>query len=1104
MPHRPTQQGLSPKDPLTACLDADGTYICTAYNSRCFIIQKVTPTGTIPNLNPDADSFQTKVKTEDEDELEDWEAASLGTAIPLTDGYVYMNGDVGKLPSGAVYAATPEPPLPLLPLATPVPQSTPTVTPITDYSSLNGIVDPSVEVGVLDGGGSAALEQPPPPVAAPLQPPPPQAEMAIVPPPGGGALSPVAGIPGLSALPLEQLKQMLSSQLEYYFSRENLANDTYLLSQMDNDQYVPIWTVANFNQVKKLTKDIKLITEVLRESPNVQVDEEGLKVRPNHKRCIVILREIPDSTPLEDVKALFSGKGCPKLISCEFAHNNSWYVTFENDEDAQKAYRFLREEVREFQGKPIMARIKAKTMNRLTILPGPSGGVVGLKNGYRTPPSGVAPAAVVVPTVVSTAPAAAVYGDPPPYTAAAPASAASQGPPPPGPPPPQQHRPPPLQFYAAANGGSLPPPTATAAAVNYGSQVQIYTFHQQHQPFYPPSMLPGPWGHATNYFELGSVFSVNGLAPTGNFAKAPLSSSNRHASSYMPRNTRNKRSQMGGGGDISHRSMSESSGGGMRGGKVVKSGSLDHNHGLPPPARGGGSLYPGDVVPGVQPIDDSNDVGAVPPPQQLPQPQLPPPVDHHDAVTAFRPLVPPPVATPKDALPPRRRRKEDEGGVQGGGGGGGRLSSPVPSGAVPSAGVTVAVTSSAEPPSTPRGGGGPHFDLEADAFPPLPGPPERSAATTTAGSGGGNAGQTSVAAAAADTDANTGHVAAAGGAQEPVVSHQPTPWENRLSDVVKGTAKTKLVQASAAAALQSSSSTNHSPASPSTATSSPHSSSSSAATAARLVTSQSSSGPQPPRNNNGATAVAKLTSPPPQLLPSQPDLPTPPITPDKTVAVTATAASGSAAGATQKSSAAAVKSSGGLTAGGSTADKATKTDTEGGDGGEPMTSSHNDVITTTSAPPPPPPATSNAATMTDTHAASATSAAAASHAHAQAAAPLQNSDNLSIVRLSYAQVTQHHKEKQQQGAAGERGAQSQQHTHAQSADDDSQVSAKAAPTAAAPSTHSHNRVSGPGGGGGGGGGRSIGRGMSSRQSSDRGTRRRDNVSRFSSRPRSPK
>jgi la-related protein 4 len=49
------------------------------------------------------------------------------------------------------------------------------------------------------------------------------------------------------------------------------------------------------------------------------------------------------------LQALFSGEGCPRLISCEFAHNNSWYVTFESDEDAQRAYRFLREEVREFQ-----------------------------------------------------------------------------------------------------------------------------------------------------------------------------------------------------------------------------------------------------------------------------------------------------------------------------------------------------------------------------------------------------------------------------------------------------------------------------------------------------------------------------------------------------------------------------------------------------------------------------------------------------------------------------------------------------------------------------------------------------------------------------------
>lgn len=79
---------------------------------------------------------------------------------------------------------------------------------------------------------------------------------------------------------------------------------------------------------------------------------------------------------------LFSGENCPRFISCEFAHNSSWYVTFESDEDAQRAYRYLREEVREFQGKPIMARIKAKPMNRLPIPP-----VTAVKNGFRaTPP----------------------------------------------------------------------------------------------------------------------------------------------------------------------------------------------------------------------------------------------------------------------------------------------------------------------------------------------------------------------------------------------------------------------------------------------------------------------------------------------------------------------------------------------------------------------------------------------------------------------------------------------------------------------------------------------------------------------------------------------
>ncbi|XP_060535819.1 uncharacterized protein LOC132707861 isoform X2 [Cylas formicarius] len=600
-------------------------------------------------------------------------------------GYAYMNGDVGKLSSGAAYASAVPDPAASAPMAPPMPE----------YVAVNGVTE-----------GAEGQQCP---VGAP-----PSAPQDV-------ASHHPQQQQQQSTYPLPQLKQMLSQQLEYYFSRENLANDAYLLSQMDNDQYVPIWTVANFNQVKKLTKDIKLITEVLRESPNVQVDEEGVKVRPNHKRCIVILREIPDNTPIEEVKNLFFGENCPRFISCEFAHNSSWYVTFESDEDAQRAYRYLREEVREFQGRPIMARIKAKPMCRPPLVP-----VVHPpppKNGFRATP-----------------PPQAVF-DPAAY-------------------PPGQQR-----FVYAANGASGQP---VAAAYN---QVHVYPPYQQQQfnayVAWPPS--------AAGFFDISSVFQVNGLAPQ-QYKHQPY----RSNPGRPRKQSRGGQIQSGGGvgepqqqGPSSvpnlrstnasqpqqvHRAASpmmqqpqqQQPGGGGGGGNGAKMSSK---------MAGGGEGMMRVVVPDLQEAQIVNSAG---PPIGLP-------LMHPDGTVDMYRFAPAAPFILKEVVPPRhRRKKRDEDGVgaaTNAAQSNGSQNHPLAQGAV--------------------GGGpksGPQFDLVDEAFPPLPGSLE---------TGGGPSATSKQQHQYQQTQS---HVTESTSSQTCTEMAAPGPWgaESRLADVVKGTVKMKI------------------------------------------------------------------------------------------------------------------------------------------------------------------------------------------------------------------------------------------------------------------------------------------------------------------------
>ncbi|KAJ6036195.1 hypothetical protein N7540_000474 [Penicillium herquei] len=108
------------------------------------------------------------------------------------------------------------------------------------------------------------------------------------------AMYPYQGVnPGpMSAVPFQQymepysLMSMLSMQLEYYFSVDNMCKDMFLRRQMDSQGFVPLNVIANFKRVKSLTEDFELLRHVARQLRNVEIQtgEDGIdRLRPRER-----------------------------------------------------------------------------------------------------------------------------------------------------------------------------------------------------------------------------------------------------------------------------------------------------------------------------------------------------------------------------------------------------------------------------------------------------------------------------------------------------------------------------------------------------------------------------------------------------------------------------------------------------------------------------------------------------------------------------------------------------------------------------------------------------------------------------------------------------
>ncbi|KAL2872120.1 La domain family [Aspergillus lucknowensis] len=97
---------------------------------------------------------------------------------------------------------------------------------------------------------------------------------------------PMSAVPYQPYVEQYSVVSMITMQLEYYFSVDNLCKDIYLRKHMDSQGFVGLNVIANFKRIKSLTEDFDMIRHVARQLKVAEhfVGEDGIdRLRPRDK-----------------------------------------------------------------------------------------------------------------------------------------------------------------------------------------------------------------------------------------------------------------------------------------------------------------------------------------------------------------------------------------------------------------------------------------------------------------------------------------------------------------------------------------------------------------------------------------------------------------------------------------------------------------------------------------------------------------------------------------------------------------------------------------------------------------------------------------------------
>jgi la-related protein 6 len=126
--------------------------------------------------------------------------------------------------------------------------------------------------------------------------------------------------------PDDELRDRIITQVNFYFSDANILKDAFLLKHVRRNKqgYVSLKLITSFKKVKSMTKDYRVVAYSLRLSDDLEVNEEGTKVRrkqalPDYDETTpsrtVVGVNLPQENPtIEHIAEMFASCGDIALI----------------------------------------------------------------------------------------------------------------------------------------------------------------------------------------------------------------------------------------------------------------------------------------------------------------------------------------------------------------------------------------------------------------------------------------------------------------------------------------------------------------------------------------------------------------------------------------------------------------------------------------------------------------------------------------------------------------------------------------------------------------------------------------------------------------------